>query len=300
MRFVALVVCLFAMLPTSASAEGSSGRLEISPDGVVEGTVEGRTARWIMRGDGPSAPVLNAKEAARLGVRSGFVGMGVKIKIGPTTVKGLTGVMRYTVGGVDAHRRAAWFEREIAPGLSGSLGPGSVSQPVVTFSLHAPVAGERVTSLPLADRGLQGIGTVVRVGSDEVFVQFDPLRSRSMVTAAGGVTLAQNHDGSFVGPERLEPVWFGIERPVRLMRLAEPLHLGGFIVRLIDVRTVDQGDAGSIPDADSDPNEIVVTADKRSGRAYRTLHVGADALVRCSSISFDKAAKVIRLSCASE
>lgn len=288
-RFLSLLVLA---APLTAVAASDPDQLDVPASGIVAATVEGHSARLLVRANGSAAPLLNRAEAARFGISAGWFGIGVRVKVGPVPVKGVTGVFRFAVGGKAMKRRGAWFERDIAPGLDGALGPGSLAQNVVAFHLRPTIPGERVITLPLVDRGLIGMGTM----AGDVFIQFDPLRPRSMSTAAGGVSLANSHRGAFVAPARSEPILFGIIRPLRAMHLAEPLVLGGLPVTEIDVRTVDLGNASAIPDADN-PDEITVVAGKQGRHVYRTLHLGADALAPCSSLVFDKARKVIELRC---
>ena len=295
-RLCVMVVSLAAISPASASSP--QARLDVPADGIVNALVEGKPVRMALRGDGTSAPLLNSADAKRLGVSGGWLDIGIRVKVGPVALKGGSSVFHYTVGGIALKRRGAWLDRDIAPGLAGELGPASVDQGVVTFHLRTPAPGERLITLPLIDRGLQGMGTAVNGGvAGDVFVQFNPQRAHSIITAAGGVTLAATHHGAFIGPVRQDVVIFGISRPVREMRLAEPLNLGGLAISLVDVRTADFGNASAIPDALADPDEIVVTAAKQKGPIYRTMHVGADALAHCSSLTFDKPARQIRLTC---
>jgi hypothetical protein len=63
------------------------------------------------------------------------------------------------------------------------------------------------------------------------------------------------------------------------------------------IRVLDFGSVSKIPDADADPDEIVAIGRKKKEPDYRSLHVAADALTGCSSITFDKPRKRIILSC---
>lgn len=279
--------------PLLARPSGPSAALIVPPDGVVDADVAGRPSKLLMVADSGSAPILNAADAKRFGIGTGWIGIGVRAKVGPVPVNGLTGVIRYRVGGQDVKRRGAWFERDIVQTYAGMIGPAAVAQSVVTFRLRDAVPGEQSFTLPLSDKGYAGMGTLV----GDLFVQFDPLRANSMATAAAGADLARAHQGSLVGAVRQETIRFGISRPVRTMHMAEPMHIGRIVLFSVDVRTSDYGDSSSIPDNAADPDEIVVTGRKAAGKSFRTLHLGADALRGCSSLTFDKARKEIRLSC---
>jgi len=64
------------------------------------------------------------------------------------------------------------------------------------------------------------------------------------------------------------------------------------------VRTSDFGNSASIREEGGDPDEIVVTADRRRDNDRDRIAVGADLLERCSSIVFDRDREEIRLTCA--
>ena len=100
------------------------------------------------------------------------------------------------------------------------------------------------------------------------------------------------------GVTHLAQIRFGIERPVRTMRLSAPLLIGGRPLTELGVRTADFGNASGIPEvgAVTDPDEIVVTAAKKGERDYSLL-VGRDFLSGCSSLTYDFPAKLIRLRC---
>lgn len=290
---LAIAITFMSASPLLARTSSSSTTLIVPPDGLLIAEVAGKPANLVMVADSGSAPILNATEAKRLGIGTGWIGLSVVVKVGPVPVKGSTGVFSYRVGGMGVKRRGAWFERDIVQGQSGMIGPGAVAQPVVTFRLRAALPGERTFFLPLTDKGVAGMGTLI----GNLFVQFDPLRSLSMATAAAGADLAREYQGHFVGDGRREAMRFGIARPVRNMVLVQPMRIGELALSTVAVRFLDYGNSGSIPDATHDPDEIVVTGRKGTSKSYRTLHLGADALRTCSSLTFDKARKVISLSC---
>ena len=239
--------------------------------------------------------MINQASATKAGLKPGFFRIGVLLGVGPVKLRGLSQVYHYGVAGQAITRRGAWFEREVAPGLSGMLGPMAVPQSRIVWHLRAPAPRERQISLPLVDQGFRGVGTMV----GKLFVQFDPQHARSVATAAGGADLAEGYHGAFVGPAHTGQVMFGIERPMRTLRLGTPLSLGGLALRETEVRTSDYGSASTIPDGDAAADEIVVTASvKHKGPVYHVLRVGADALGGCSSLTIDKARRQIVLSCA--
>lgn len=284
----------FALSLSFIASTANAQELVVPPDGLVEGSINGQTVAWRIQADGANAPVVNPDTARRIGLKTGAIGIGAKVLVGSQPVSGKTGVFHYAVGGLDNKRRGAWFERAITSSGDGMLGPGALVQQVVTFQLRPTQIGETVLRFPLEDRGYAGMG--LRFG--ELFVQFDPTSDRTVATASAAAALAATHAGLFVGQPSTRAMRFGITRPVRTLRLGEPLSLAGLPVATLEARLRDYGNTTGIPDENGDPEEIVVTAKSKSARNnIQTLHLGRDALSRCSKITFDKSQKQILLSC---
>jgi hypothetical protein len=91
---------------------------------------------------------------------------------------------------------------------------------------------------------------------------------------------------------------FGISRPVRPMRLGRPLAVGPLTLTELGVRTGDFGNASTIREEGGDPDEVIVTGDRRRNSRWDRLALGADQLSRCSAIVFDKRRREVRLTCA--
>jgi len=187
-------------------------------------------------------------------------------------------------------------------GVDGVVGPGGLPEPVVRFILRPARDGETVVALPMIEQAglMSGWGErfgMIVVAGMPMRVRFDPHAARSLVTAAGGVRIAAEHGGKLGGKTVQVLIAFGIKRSVRAMHLAVPLIVGPLAVSDVGVRTRDSGNATGIKDADADPDEILVTAKGKHDPSSDRLTIGADLLARCSSIEFDKPAKVIRLSC---
>jgi hypothetical protein len=84
---------------------------------------------------------------------------------------------------------------------------------------------------------------------------------------------------------------------VRTLQFDTPLTFGALRIDQTDVRTQDWGSTSSIPEEASDSDEIIVSALSKNDKRLRFIIVGADALSNCSSITFDKRQRQIRLSC---
>jgi hypothetical protein len=121
---------------------------------------------------------------------------------------------------------------------------------------------------------------------------------RSLATAGAAVRIVNLHDGRVGGETAPAIIAFGIGRPVRNMRLGTPLRIGPLAISELGVSTADFGNASAILEEGGDPDEVIVTGDRRRNRNRDRLSIGADQLGHCSSLVFDKRARKIRLSCA--
>jgi hypothetical protein len=129
-------------------------------------------------------------------------------------------------------------------------------------------------------------------------VRFNPHEPRTLATAGAAVRIANAYEGRVSGETAPAHIAFGISRPVRTMRLGRPLMLGPLAISELGVRTADFGNASVIREEGGDPDEVIVTGDRRRNRNRDRLSLGADQLARCSSIVFDKRRREIRLTCA--
>jgi hypothetical protein len=293
-----------ALLSLSVAAGAQTGpELVVAGDGIVPVTVNGVPGRIRIEPAVPSLPILAVDFAARAGLNPGPFAFGYMV--GPEQVDGRTAVARIAVGegGDERRRRVGWTARRYFDGADGVIGPGGLPQRVIRFQLRPPLAGERTVALPLADEGglFGGWGhsyALIEVGGAPIRVRFDPNHPRTLATAGAGVRLAQAYEGRVSGEAEPLTIAFGIARPVRTLRLGRPLQIGPLAIAELGVRTSDFGNAGSIREEGGDPDEIVVTADRRRDSDRDRISVGADLLARCSSIVFDKPARQIRLTCA--
>ena len=200
-------------------------------------------------------------------------------------------------------RRIIFVPLHLFEPTDGVIGPGGVPEPVVRFVLRAPLPGERTITLPLEDEGglLGGWGgsyALVDLGGQSLRVRFNPNEPRTLATAGAAVRIANLHDGRVSGETAPAHIAFGISRPVRTMRLGTPLAIGPFAISELGVRTADFGNASAIREEGGDPDEVVVTGDRGRNRNRDRLAIGADQLRNCSSITFDKRRRQVRLTCA--
>jgi hypothetical protein len=280
----------------SAPVNGSDGEFIVEPGATVEASFNGRNARMLVRGVGSTVPLLNPKSAADFGLKPAFIRSSISFRVGSTRVNGKNGTARYIIGGREQKRRIGWFERDIAPGYDGLLGPLAFSHPVVTMRLRAAMPGEKIITLGLSNLGYFGAGVVIRRKPLTV-VQFDPASATTITNAMLANELAASQRGHFVSGVHVRMIALGISRPVRTLKFGTPLTFGALKIDRTEVRMQDTGSTMSIPDEAPDPDEIIVSAQSENDKRLRYIILGADALRTCSSITFDKPKRQIRLSC---
>ncbi len=291
------LVPVLAVIPFIAvqAAKPRPGSFVVSGDGVMPARIGGQPGRIRITPWAPPAPILNPDIASRVGLKGGWFGFA--LKVGPVKVPGKTDVTKLAFGGFDFKRRVVWFERRYDAGADGAIGPGGVPADVIRFDLRSPQPGERQVVMPMVQSLFLPTFTRVMVRGKPLNILFDPQHVRTLATAGAGAQIAAANGGQLTSGQGKAEIAFGIDRPVRTLKLAAPLMVGPLRIDSLSVRIADGGSISGIPDADADPDEIVVTAGKkRSGRDV--LIIGREQLDRCSSITYDKRAKTITLSCA--
>ena len=288
---------------------------DVPVGGMIAATIDGRPVTLRVDPGAPGLVLMTTAAADRLGLKGGMMEIGYSVggkgAMQATTVRPMTfdaTRVKRRVGFPSPKKGSAdgrWIGRVYATVGDGSIGPGSLPEPVVRITLHAPRASERTVALPMVDGGglfgrLSGEYAQVMIGGQPVRVRFDPYHPRTTVTANAASLIAEAQRGTLVGT--LEPVEiaFGIVRPVRTMMLATALPVGPLMLSTLGVRASDVGGAVSIPEADAappDPDEIVVTAKGKRDPKHDRLTLGADVLDRCSGIVFDRPQKQVRLTC---
>ncbi len=299
MKTQSSLLALLGLTLSSTLHAAPGTTLEVDPEARVAGSIGGQPVHYRVMADAPSLPILSPDAAARLGVKPGFIAIGIRAQVGPTTIDGQTATLSYEVAGLQARRRVAWFDRPFATDADAIIGPASVPQSLVSFRLHAPGPGEQPFVIPLVDQGAHGLGTQVRIGNAQVFVQFDLSRDASIATAAAAADLGLANGGHFVDAGWQETIRLGVARPVRRMPLDRPFTLGPLRINEFLARVGDYGDVSTVNDAhaNTDENEIVISATGPKRRAVHALLIGRAALSACSEIDFDKPRRQIVLDC---
>lgn len=278
--------------------------LVIYGDAVARGSLNGVPARIRVDPSAPATPLVTTDLARRAKLKSGI--FSFEYVIGPKRVNGKSSVTHIDVGFGPVRRRVGWTDQPYSPGLDGVIGPGLLPHSSVRFQLRARRAGEKIVTLPTVGQG--GIEerwgvryASVVIGGAPMLIQFDPHRRWTLATASAGARIAAAHTGWLSGSTETAEMGFGIERPVRLLKLGVPLQIGPLTLRELRVRTRDHGSARGIAEetaaSSADPDEIVVTGKGKKSKGRDHIRLGSDVLERCSSITFDKVAKQLRLSC---
>jgi len=281
-----------------AGAASAPSVYVVRGDGVVGGTLNGVPARIRIDPAAAGAPILTTALANRARLRAGP--FGFEYLIGPTRLTGKSAVTRIDFGLGPIRRRVGWTAAPYRAGADAVIGPGLIPAAAVRFELRPARPGERLSVLPLVGQG--GLDSawgerfaLLAIGGSPLRVQFDPGRRRTVATASAGARIAGALGGQLAGPAEPVEIAFGVSRPVRSLHLARPLQIGAISLRELGVRTHDFGSVRGIAEAGADPDEVVVVA--KGKKRVEQIKLGADVLDRCSSITFDKAARQVRLSC---
>jgi hypothetical protein len=302
---------LASTLPT-APVNVVAARINLSADEVATVSVNGQSAP-VRMGPGRSSVLhLRANDAAIMfgPLASQFERRGdwpgaqrATERIGPVTVGGhrASSVLLFPFGNYVGP--VEWFGREEAAMAAGQVGPFGIPATIVQFRLRAAQTGERTVTLPL-DEEANGWGiasTSLMIDRQRVRFAFAPHFATSVASAAAGGAMARAQGGRFTGPPQQVAISHGVERPARPVRLDRASNIGPVVLAQVLVRTLDYGAPRGIADqADSaeSPADILVTARTDRQAPQYIVYLGADALSHCSSVTFDKAAMTISLSCA--
>jgi hypothetical protein len=270
--------------------------LDASTNFTIPVELRGQTVAMRVDLESSGYPVMNPAVAARLGFRGSL--FGASAIVGPVRLKGEQNGTKFRIAGVQRGYRFAFFDRDVVEGADGLISPHVIPYDNVTFRLRPERPGEVTTTLPMIFDQSGGIVYPLQLGDRRIAVEFSLLQPSSFTTASAGAHFASFHGGEWAGEPRLQLVKFGVERPMRPMRFARPLDIAGFGVANLLVRTGDhRGNFQLPPDAQQDPDEIVVTGNVARTRARLYMTVGMDRLSACSSLTYARATKTLTLKC---
>jgi len=277
--------------------------LVLEGDNIITLTLNGEPLRLEVSADSFGPPVINSEVAARLQLipasRRGW-------RFGPEVVDGVSAVQAVDFGGGPVAIPVSWAERFASRKADGVIGVHHLPYARVTFSFAPPLGAETIQRFPLkrtGDSRETRLGTEVVVGKKRLMMIFAPQRAENLITAPTANFIATHQDGGFEpGTDGIAIMNFGVERPTRMMRIAEPILLGDLAVERFAVRVEDYGDprrVGEIgaDDPRFDKGQILVSRRKGRGKPDLLTRIGRDQIAHCSALTYDLALGEIRLSC---
>lgn len=282
--------------------------LVLRGDNIVSLTINGLPLRLEVSAEAFGLPVVNPAAAAQALLiadrRRGW-------RFGPVVVEGETATGLVDFGPEFAGRAVplavSWSDRAASDKADGVIGVHHMPYKRVTFVFRDPAPGEVLKRFPLRRAGGDSntrLGTEVIVGKKKLMMIFAPERAENLITAPTANFIATHQEGGFEpGSGGIAVMDFGVERPTRMMRIAEPILLGDLALTRFAVRVEDYGEprrVGEIAADDPrfDPNNILVSRRKGRGKPDLLTRIGRDQIAHCSSITYDLALGEIRLSCA--
>jgi hypothetical protein len=291
-----------AALPTTPALPPPPEELVLAVGETIPVIVNGELLRLEVTGEAFGPPVINPAVAERLWLvpesRRGW-------RFGPVVVDGYTADAAVDFGGGPAAMAIAWADRPASTIADGVIGVHHLPHARVTFALSRAVPGESMHRLALrrVGGGNARLGTEVTVGKKRLMMIFVPERAENLVTAPTANFIATHQEGGFEpGSDGIAVMDFGVERPTRMMRIAEPIPLGEFAVERFAVRVEDYGEPTRVGEiGENDPRfekgRILVSRRKGRGKPDLLTRIGRDQIAHCSSLTYDLAGSEIRLSC---
>ena len=201
----------------------------------------------------------------------------------------------------------SWAGQRVTERADGIIGVHHLPYARVTFTLAPPAPDEAIQRFVLkrtGNRDTTRIGAEVTVGKTMLMMIFVPERAENLITAPTANFIATHQEGGFMpGSDGTALMNFGIERPTRIMRIAQPIALGELLVDRFAVRIADYGDPRQVGEiGENDPRfekgRIVVSRRKGRGKPDLLTRLGRDQIAHCSALTYDLRANEIRLSCA--
>jgi hypothetical protein len=277
--------------------------LVLEGDNIITVMVNGTPLRLEVDADSFGPPVINSEVAARLQLvaesRRGW-------RFGNVVVEGVSAEQLVDFGGGPVSKTISWAERFASRKVDGTIGVHHLPYARVTIRLAPPVEGETIQRFPMKRSGSEAearLGTEVVVGTKKLMMIFALKRAENLITAPTANFIATHQDGGFEpGSDGTAIMNFAVERPTRMMRIAEPIMLGDLVIDRFAVRVEDYGDpkrVGEIGENDPrfDKGQILVSRRKGRGRPDLLTRIGRDQIAHCSQITYDLAQNEIRLSC---
>lgn len=275
-------------------------------ENIIPITVNGVTGRLLVEPGGPRDPVCNADFASRAGLLNDDTdGEEIAIgRIGPERVLGRSGRFRVAIEGVTDMKRVSWPSRPFLTQAECWAGPAALPHPRVRFLLGPSTAGARSVALPEYDghRGSRDSATdaMLTIGRVAMMVRFDALNPHTALTAPAALVLARASGVRLDGLVGDTGIYYGIRRPIRRLVTAAPLVIGPLSITTLFARVSDYADASAVQSLDPSEfaaDDIVASGPRQRIDGSMIVRVGSDDLARCQSITFERKAKRIVLTC---
>ena len=223
---------------------------------------------------------------------------GFAALVGRETLEGIEAAAPITLNGRKMIVLVASHGRECCAGVDGEIGIGLLPYATIRWvRARAPDPGHSADFL-IDDDGEHGPQTMLRVGSDSLFVQFSFGRPDSVATAAGGAILARAYGGRLTEASGPAVAAFGVARPTAMLRFSRLVTLAGFRFDQLPVRTADFAGHFAFPADEPQPGDIVVKRKVDQQAAWPMVLIGRDRLDRCTEALFDTTARKLTLRCA--
>lgn len=205
---------------------------------------------------------------------------------------------KLTVGGETRDVRVSWTENDEDDGADGVISPALLPYDEVRLTRRGVSTADRMVVVPVRLGQVNGLWGKTSASGREIDVEFAPFKARTVATAAAGAFISQANGGTLSGsPERVV-IAYGVDRPVRAIKLTRPFAVVGFSLPGFLVRVADWRGENILPqDEESSSDEIVVVGRISRQRPWAKLVLGADMLDRCATISYRRALEQIQLTC---
>jgi hypothetical protein len=271
-------------------------------DHVITVLIAGQPVRLEISGDAFGPPVINPQVAAALGLVPEY---SRGWRFGPVSVDGSATRAPIDFGAGASVIPLTWADQQVSARADGIIGPHNLPHRRVTLRLAPPADGESVQAFPLkrSGDGNARVGTEVTVGKRQLMMVFVPDRRENLITAPTANFIATHQEGGFEpGTNGIAVMNFGVERPTRMMRIAEPIMLGDLAVDRFAVWVEDYGDPRRVGEiGENDPRfgkgQILVSRRKGRGKPDLLTRIGRDQIAHCSALTYDFGVSEIRLSC---
>lgn len=278
--------------------------LVLTGDNIIEVLLNGVPVRLEVTAEAFGAPVINPDIAVQLQLLATFQRGW---RFGSIVVEGGGAVQAVDFGAGAAAIPITWARQRVTERADGIIGLHYLPHARVTFALAPPGPDETIQRFAIKRTGGSDqtrLGTEVAVGKRQLMVVFVPERTENLITAPTANFIATHQEGGFEpGSEGIALMNFAVERPVRTMRIAQPIELGDLLVDRFAVRVEDYGDPKRVGEiGENDPRfqqgQILVSRRKGRGRPDLLTRIGRDQIRHCSTLTYDLDQSEIRLSCA--